>query len=53
MTVAEEVCDRIAIIHRGRIVASGTMDELRREADRPGSPLEDVFLALTEEQQEQ
>jgi len=50
MTVAEEVCDRIAIIHRGRIVTSGSMEELRREADRPGSPLEDVFLALTEEQ---
>jgi ABC-2 type transport system ATP-binding protein len=50
MAVAEEVCDRIAIIHRGRIVTSGSMEELRREADRPGSPLEDVFLALTEEQ---
>jgi ABC-2 type transport system ATP-binding protein len=49
MAVAEEVCDRIAIIHRGQIVASGTMDELRREAGRPGSPLEEVFLALTEE----
>jgi ABC-2 type transport system ATP-binding protein len=50
MTVAEEVCDRIAIIHRGRIIASGTMDELRLDADRPGSPLEEVFLTLTEEQ---
>ena len=49
MAVAEEVCDRIAIIHRGRIIALGTMDELRLEADRPGSNLEDVFLALTDE----
>ena len=49
MSVAEEVCDRIAIIHRGRIVALGTMDELSNEADRPGSRLEEVFLALTDE----
>ncbi len=48
MSVAEEVCDRIAIIHRGRIVALGTMDELRCEADRPGSRLEEIFLALTD-----
>jgi ABC-2 type transport system ATP-binding protein len=50
MTVAEEVCDRIAIIHHGRIAASGTMEELQREADRPGSRLEEVFLSLTDEE---
>jgi ABC-2 type transport system ATP-binding protein len=50
MSVAEEVCDRIAIIHRGSFVALGTMDELRSEADRPGSRLEEIFLALTDEQ---
>lgn len=49
MSVAEEVCDRIAIIHHGRIAALGTMDELRAEADRAGSHLEEIFLALTEE----
>jgi ABC-2 type transport system ATP-binding protein len=49
LEVAEEVCDRIAIINGGRIVALGTMEELRRDADRPGSRLEDVFLKLTEE----
>jgi len=51
MSVAEEVCDRIAIIHRGRIVARGTMDDLRREANRPGSRLEEIFLTLTEERE--
>jgi ABC-2 type transport system ATP-binding protein len=50
MTVAEEVCDRIAIIHRGRIAASGTMAELQREADRPGSRLEEIFLTITGEE---
>ncbi|HYK00903.1 MAG TPA: ABC transporter ATP-binding protein [Thermoanaerobaculia bacterium] len=42
LSVAEAVCDRIAIINRGRIVASGTTAELKKE-----SALEDVFLELT------
>ncbi len=47
MTVAEAVCDRIAIIHRGRIIVQGTTAELKAAAGQPGSPLEDVFLELT------
>jgi ABC-2 type transport system ATP-binding protein len=42
LSVAEAVCDRIAILNRGRIVASGTTGELK--SDRA---LEDVFLELT------
>ncbi|MEM9456246.1 MAG: ABC transporter ATP-binding protein [Myxococcota bacterium] len=48
MEVAQEVCDRIAILSRGRIAALGTMDQLRAEAGRPGSSLEQIFLRLTE-----
>jgi ABC-2 type transport system ATP-binding protein len=44
LSVAEAVCDRIAIINRGRIVATGTTAELKKE-----SALEDVFLELTYE----
>jgi len=54
LEVAEEVCDRIAIIHRGKIVAMGTMDELR-ELQRDGNAnLESIFLSVTggEEMQE-
>jgi ABC-2 type transport system ATP-binding protein len=51
MDVAQEVCDRIAIVSRGRIAALGTMDELRAEAEEPGSSLEQIFLRLTEEAQ--
>ncbi len=46
LSVAEEMADRIAIIHQGRIVALGTGDELRRLSGATG-PLEAVFLALT------
>jgi len=42
--VAEAVCDRIAIINHGRIIATGTTAELK--SDRA---LEDVFLELTYE----
>jgi ABC-2 type transport system ATP-binding protein len=42
LSVAEAVCDRIAIIHHGTIIASGTTAELKKE-----SALEDVFLELT------
>ncbi len=47
LSVAEAVCDRIAIIHRGRIAAIGTLTELKEAAGSPGSPLEDVFLEMT------
>jgi ABC-2 type transport system ATP-binding protein len=42
MSVAEAVCDRIGILHRGRIIATGTTTELRSNR-----ALEDVFLELT------
>jgi ABC-2 type transport system ATP-binding protein len=47
LSIAEAVCDRIAILHRGRIIATGVTSELKEAAGRPGSPLEDVFLELT------
>jgi ABC-2 type transport system ATP-binding protein len=47
LEIAEAVCDRIAIMYQGNILALGNMDELRRRASLPGSGLEDVFLKLT------
>ena len=49
MEIAEDLCDRIAIMNRGKIVGIGTMDELRQQADQVGANLEDVFLRLTEQ----
>ena len=48
LPVAEAVCDRIAIINEGKIIAIGTNEELKEAAGRPGSPLEEIFLQLTE-----
>ena len=47
LEVAEEVCDRIAILHKGRIVASGTMDELRQLQRGGEANLEAIFLSVT------
>lgn len=48
LEVAEELCDRVGIILRGRLIALGTIDELRAQAGRhPESTLESVFLHLT------
>lgn len=49
MEVAEDLCDRIAIMNRGKLVGIGTMEELRQQADKLGANLEDVFLRLTEQ----
>ena len=47
LEIAEAICDRIAIMYQGRILALGSMDELRQKASLPGSGLEDIFLKLT------
>jgi ABC-2 type transport system ATP-binding protein len=46
LSVAEEMADRIGIIHEGRLVAVGTREELRRQSGVSGA-LEETFLALT------
>jgi len=49
MEIAQDLCDRIGIIHKGKIVGIGTLDELRQQSDKVGASLEDVFLRLTEQ----
>ena len=46
LSIAEEVADRIGIIHQGRLLALGTVAQIKALASRPGT-LEDVFLELT------
>ena len=47
LEVAQALCRRIAIIDRGRLVATGTMEELRTQAGASQATLEDLFLSLT------
>ena len=48
LELAEELCSRIAIIQQGRIIAIGTMDELRSQAKTDDGHLESIFLKLTQ-----
>ncbi len=48
LEIAQSLCDEIGIMHRGVILASGTVDELRAQARAAqDNSLEDIFLALT------
>jgi len=46
LEIAERLAQRISIVHDGRIVAHGTLDELRDRAKAANATLEDVFLKL-------
>ena len=47
LEVAERMADRIGIIAGGRLLAEGTLDDLRAQAGAEGRSLEDVFIRLT------
>jgi ABC-2 type transport system ATP-binding protein len=46
LEVAERVAERIGLIAHGRLIAEGTLDDLRTQAGQTGSTLEEVFLNL-------
>ena len=48
LDMAEKLCDRVGIIHRGALAATGTLDELRAGAASAGS-LEELFLKITDD----
>jgi ABC-2 type transport system ATP-binding protein len=47
LNVAEEIADRIAIIHQGKIITVGTLEEIRALTGRSEEGLEEMFLQLT------
>lgn len=52
LEVAERMAERIGIIARGRLIADGSLEELREQAGHDRKALEDVFLTLVAEQDE-
>lgn len=48
LQIAEDVCDRIGIIHKGKLISMGTTEELKHEAHLQEADLEDVFITLTQ-----
>lgn len=47
LEIVEEMCDRVGIIRQGELVASGTIDELRRSNTDGDTGIEELFLRLT------
>ena len=52
MEVAEGLCDRVGIIDEGKLVAEGTLEELRSKSEKEGASLESLFLKLTEQEED-
>ncbi|MHA1613687.1 MAG: ABC transporter ATP-binding protein, partial [Candidatus Thorarchaeota archaeon] len=52
MEVAEGLCDRVGIIDEGKLVAEGTLEELRSKSKKEGATLESLFLKLTEQEED-
>ena len=50
LLLAEMICDRIGLIYEEKLIAEGTMDELREKAQE--EDLEDIFLKLTKSKDE-
>ena len=48
LKVAEDICDKIGIIHKGTLIATGTYEDLRRDVATEGADLEQIFIRLTE-----
>jgi ABC-2 type transport system ATP-binding protein len=49
LKVAEDICDRIGIIHKGSLIATGTAEDLKRDIQNKEADLEEIFIKLTEE----
>ncbi len=47
LAVAEDICERIGVINKGHLIASGTTADLRRQANVTDADLERVFINLT------
>lgn len=50
LNVAEELCDRVAIMHQGTIVAISSVDELKTKGGNQDKNLEQIFLEITAEE---
>lgn len=50
LSTAERYCDRIILLHNGCVRASGTMADLRQAFNMPNASLDDLYIAMTEDE---
>lgn len=51
LAAAEKYCDRFIVLHNGEVRAQGTLQELRQAFNLPDSSLDEIYVALTKEQE--
>ncbi|MBE0447182.1 MAG: hypothetical protein IBX64_03610 [Actinobacteria bacterium] len=49
LEIAERLCDRIGIIDKGKLIALGSLQDLRAKVKESEESLEDIFMKLTED----
>ena len=50
LATAERYCDSFIILHQGEVRAKGTLSELQSQFNMPGATLDDIYIALTKEE---
>lgn len=51
LATAEKHCDKILLLHNGKVRAFGTMDDLRQAFNMPEATLDDLYIAMTKEEE--
>ena len=51
LATAEKYCDKLIIIHEGQIRAFGTLEDLREQMAMPNATLDEIYIALTGDQE--
>ncbi|MDU5948157.1 MAG: ABC transporter ATP-binding protein, partial [Paenibacillus macerans] len=49
LSTIENYCDRFIVLHRGKVIAQGTLAEIGEQAQMPGAALESIFYALVKD----
>ena len=53
LATAERECDRFVLLHDGKVRADGTLEDLRKTFGMPSATLDEIYLQLTKEEDEQ
>jgi ABC-2 type transport system ATP-binding protein len=47
LSTAEKFCDKFVVLHEGKVIAAGTVDELRTKFGQAGASLDEIYISLT------
>jgi len=50
LSTAEKFCDKFVVLHEGKVLVSGTLEELQKQFKMPGASLDEIYLSLTKQE---